>query len=176
MIYLIEHGETALDARGQSHGGRDEALNRKGRRQAVLLGQRLLRQRPHVAVIYHSPARRAAQTARIAGAVADIPPQVAPELAPLHSGLLGAGDERTVARRLQPYLDNPERVLPDGESVATWRERHASFMRRVLAQGTPAAMVTHSNVIGSVRGGTHGIRRAITRPPKSAEIAARAQA
>lgn len=171
MIALMEHAQTPLDARGESHGTRDVPLSPEGRRQAVRLGVRMRHAQPTPAVIFHSPRLRAAQTARIAGAIAGIPVREATALAPLRSGALGAGPEGEVARRLAPFLDNPQRRIPGGESVAAWRSRHLNFMRRILASGKPVAMVTHSNVIGSVASGTAGAQQAMERPPQPAQVA-----
>lgn len=171
MIYVIEHGETALDARGESHGGRDTALDAAGRRQAVRLGTRLATADPKPLVIFHSPRLRAEQSAELAGNVARIPARRADELAPLRSGALGAGAEKQVATRLQPYFEHPRRVIPGGESVSGWRRRHLGFMRRLAASGIPAAAVTHSNVIGSLEGGAAGAARAMAEPPRPAQVA-----
>lgn len=172
MILLIEHGQTALDRKGEAHGGRDTPLDAEGRRQAVRLGERLARAERKPQVVYHSPKIRARQTARIAADIARIPSEEARELAPLRSGALGRGPEKAVARRLGPYFANPERRIPGGESVAAWRHRHLAFMRRIQDQAgsIPVAMVTHSNVIGSVEGGAQGAKRAMARPPKAAEV------
>lgn len=171
MIALIEHAQTSLDARRESHGSRDVPLSAEGRRQAVRLGVRMRQAQPLPVTIFHSPRLRAAQTARIAGAIAGIPVREAKALAPLRSGALGAGSEGTVAGRLAPYFDNPHRSLPGGESVAAWSSRHLNFMRRMLASGKPVAMITHSNILGSVRDGTAGALRAMTHPPPPAEVA-----
>ncbi|TAN23900.1 MAG: histidine phosphatase family protein [Acidobacteria bacterium] len=171
MIALIEHAQTPLDARGESHGNRDVPLSAEGRRQAVHLGIRMRRALPAPVVILHSPRLRAAQTARIAGAIAGIPVREAKALAPLRSGTLGAGSQGAVAGRLAPHFDNPQRSIPGGESVAAWRSRHLNFMRRILASGKPAAMVTHSNVIGSVASGTAGAQQAMEHPPQPAQVA-----
>src|SRR5215475_7337669 len=53
-LYLVRHGEASPDESG---------LSENGRRQALLLGQRL-RDRP-ISVAYHGPLPRAAQTARL---------------------------------------------------------------------------------------------------------------
>ncbi|MGH9475431.1 MAG: phosphoglycerate mutase family protein [Terriglobales bacterium] len=171
MIYVIEHGQTALDAKGESHGGRDTPLDAKGRRQALGLGVRMLASEPKPLVIFHSPKRRAEQTARLAGRVAGIAATPAPALAPLRSGTLGAGPESQVARRLAPYFASPRRRIPGGESVAVWRGRHLGFMRRLAAAGVPAAAVTHSNVIGSLQGGPRGAIKALAEPPQPAQVA-----
>lgn len=168
MIYLVEHGQTALDAEGQSHGGRDVPLDREGRKQAIALGLRLRRANPKPDVIFHSPRKRAMQTAKLAGHVARIPVEEREELSPLKSGDLGAGPEAQVARRLAPYFADQAKRIPGGESVSEFRRRHERFMQKLAASGRPAAVVTHSNVIGSLRGGAQGALKAMASSPKPA--------
>lgn len=169
MIYLVEHGQTALDAKGESHGGRDAPLDREGRRQAIALGMRMRKLSPKPEVIFHSPKKRAMQTAKLAGHVARIPVEERPELAPLRSGEAGSGPETMVVRRLAAYFASPKRRIPGGESVADWQRRHTGFMKRVAASGRHAAVVTHSNVIGSLQGGTRGALEAMAQSPRPAQ-------
>jgi len=168
MILLIEHGQTALDAKGESHGGRDAPLNRTGKQQAVRLGMRLRAAHPKPEVIFHSPKKRAMQTARIAGHVAHIAVAERRELAPLRAGALGAGPETEVARLLTPYFQQPAKTIPGGEAVGPWRAGHTSFMKRLARSGRPVAVVTHSNVIGSLTGGVQGSLRAMADAPQPA--------
>lgn len=168
MIYLIEHGQTALDARRESHGGRDIPLNKKGKLQAIHLGINIRNMDPKPDVILYSPRRRSEQTAKLAGHVARIPALPAAALAPLHSGGLAAGREPAASRRLRPWFARPNRQIPHGESVAAWRRRHLALLRRLLAAKRPVALVTHSNVIGSLTGGPEAALAAMAAPPQSA--------
>lgn len=177
MIYLAEHGETAVDRAGETHGGRNDGLDHRGREQAVRLGMRLKRmaQGKRPAVIYHSDKKRTTQTANIAGRIARIPVVVAPELRPLDAGPLGQGPQVAVARRLKPWFDQSRWPIPGGESVEAWRKQHLGFMQRVAEQAQrrgepPPLLVTHSNVIGSVEGGLEGARLAMARSPRNGEL------
>ncbi|MGH9415404.1 MAG: histidine phosphatase family protein [Terriglobales bacterium] len=172
--YLIEHGETAEDRLGNVHGREhaNDPLDRRGERQAARLGAQLRRRMP--SRIYTSPARRAQETARIAGAVAGVPVEVAEELRPLETGSLAGGNQRRAAERLKPYLENPGRQIPGGETVAAWRKLHQQFAAKV-AQGArkrgqaPPALVTHSAVVGSLAGGAAAAGKSMAHPPPPAE-------
>ena len=58
--------------------------------------------------------------------------------------------------------------IPGGEAVGPWRARHTSFMKRLARSGRPVAVVTHSNVIGSLTGGVQGSLRAMADAPQPA--------
>ncbi|HZT73629.1 MAG TPA: histidine phosphatase family protein [Terriglobales bacterium] len=159
QLLLIEHGQTRFDRRHRVHGFLDPPLNPEGRRQAARLGLRLAGLAHPPSRIFTSDRRRAAETARIAGAIAGIPVTATPALRPLNVGRFSGQDQRAVARRLQPYFAEPERRIPGGESVGTWRRRHLAFVRGLAAAARGAAerpaLLTHSNVIESLGGGAH---------------------
>lgn len=85
-LYLARHGEASAD---------ETTLTESGRRQAVLLGERL--QSTPLSVIHHGPLPRAQQTAQLIGAQLDA--------VPLHQSEL-AGD-------YVPYLPTKEELPPD---------------------------------------------------------------
>jgi broad specificity phosphatase PhoE len=64
-LVLARHGETPWSRTGQHTGRTDLELTELGRRQAELLGRRLLGRR--FALVLTSPLRRARETARLAG-------------------------------------------------------------------------------------------------------------
>lgn len=175
-LLLIEHGETRLDRHGRTHGHLDPPLTAKGREQARRLGARLGRMAQPPTVLLHSPRKRAAQTAAIAAALSGIPARAEAALLPLDVGRMSGQDEKSVAERLRPYFAAPWREIPGGERVATWRARHqrlAAWLAKQAAAGERPALVTHSNVIGSLlaraNGGARG-RGTMADPPKSGTV------
>jgi broad specificity phosphatase PhoE len=62
LVYLVRHGQTALNESGVLRGLLDPQLNDTGRRQASLLGQVLGRRHP--SLVAASPLRRARETAQ----------------------------------------------------------------------------------------------------------------
>lgn len=179
MPWVAEHGETARDRAGKVHGPAhsEEPLDAKGRQQAIEMGTRLRSMRKkgeEPGAVYHSPARRARQTARIAAAVAGLEAREAPELRSLDAGWLNeaaGGDQKQVARSLGPYFAHPGRTIPGGETVAEWKVRVKQFMQRAAREAKqrgekPPLFVTHSNVVGLAIGKDPA--RAMARPPEAA--------
>ncbi|MET9515648.1 histidine phosphatase family protein [Streptomyces sp. NPDC002994] len=138
-LYLARHGEASPDER---------ALTENGRRQAVLLGERL-RKTP-LSAIHHGPLPRAAQTARLIGE----------QLVgvPLHQSEPAGDYIPYLPRKQELPPDSADRMLtflaqfPEGE-----RERGPALAREALATfagpvegGEPRheLVVTHNFLIG----------------------------
>ncbi|MDN0194249.1 histidine phosphatase family protein [Streptomyces sp. S.PNR 29] len=138
-LYLARHGEASPD---------ETTLTENGRRQAVLLGERL-RNTP-LSAIHHGPLRRAAQTAQLISAhLGDVP---------LHQSEL-AGD-------YIPYLPAKEELPPDSADAMLAflaqvpeeeRNRGPALAREALAEFTGPVdgdhprhdlVVTHNFLIG----------------------------
>jgi broad specificity phosphatase PhoE len=138
-LYLVRHGEAVPDEGG---------LTENGRRQAVLLGQRL-RKSP-ISVVHHGPLPRATQTARLIGEQLD---GVALEVSDV------AGD-------YVPHLPERDELPPDcadfllrflDQFTAEERERGPVLARQAVEQFTgPVAgdeerhelVVTHNFLVG----------------------------
>ncbi|MGW1893231.1 histidine phosphatase family protein [Streptomyces sp. NPDC002004] len=122
-LYLARHGEATED---------ESALTEKGRRQAVLLGERL-RAVP-LSVIHHGPLARAAQTARLIGEQLD-----------------GVAVESTeVAGDYLPYVPD-EKELPQDSGRAVV-ERLAQFPAPEREQGPGLARAALARFTGPVAG------------------------
>ncbi len=65
MIYLIRHGQTALNRANVLQGRSDHPLNEQGERQAAETGRLLQEQGIRFDAVYTSPLIRAVQTARL---------------------------------------------------------------------------------------------------------------
>jgi broad specificity phosphatase PhoE len=138
-LYLARHGEASQD---------ETTLTESGRRQAVLLGERL--QNTPLSAIYHGPLPRAQQTARLISAQLDA--------VPLHESEL-AGD-------YIPYVPTKDELPPDSADAmlaflaqVSDEERHqgAALAREALAEFTGPVdgdrprhelLVTHNFLIG----------------------------
>jgi probable phosphoglycerate mutase len=138
-LYLARHGEASAD---------ETTLTESGRRQAVLLGERL-RSAP-LSAIHHGPLPRARQTAELIGAQLDA--------VPLHRSEL-AGD-------YVPYLPAKEELPPDAaDTMLSFlaqvpeeeRDRGPALAREALAEFTGPVpgdrprhelVVTHNFLIG----------------------------
>ncbi|MGV9451548.1 histidine phosphatase family protein [Streptomyces sp. NPDC003635] len=138
-LYLARHGEASED---------ETTLTESGRRQAVLLGERL-RSAP-LSAIYHGPLPRAQQTARLIGAQLDTVTLHESELAGDYVPYLPAKDELPpdAADTLLAFLAQ----VPEEE-----RDRGPALAREALAEFTGPVdgdhprhelLVTHNFLIG----------------------------
>ncbi|MFE6775938.1 histidine phosphatase family protein [Streptomyces sp. NPDC057702] len=138
-LYLARHGEATAD---------ETALTDAGRRQAVLLGERL-RGTP-LSAIHHGPLPRARQTARLVAAQLDDVPLYASEVAGDYVPHVPAADElpADAAERLLAFLAR----IPAAE-----REQGPELARRALALFTGPVegdrprhelVITHNFLVG----------------------------
>ena len=166
-LVFVRHGESVWIAEGRFQGRRDPPLSPLGRRQAMLVAQRLAdRSATGLPIpdgpptgIWHSPLSRAAETAR---AIADRQPeqtllQAADDLIELGQGqwegLLHAEVSARWADELAAWRRTPTRAqAPDGEPLldAAGRVRAAlGQLTRALA-GASASPVASSDQGGDV--------------------------
>lgn len=121
-IYLVRHGETALNRDGQGLGRFDAGLTELGERQAAAVAERLGAER--VRRVCASPLERANSVARLVAGKHGVPIETRPELTELDIGQtegLAIGE----AQRLFPEFmrawvsdENVHVRMPGGESMA----------------------------------------------------------
>lgn len=83
-LVLIRHGETDWNVEARYQGQADPPLNGRGRQQAHQLANEL--QEVRLDVLYTSPLRRAAETAKIVATALDLPLYKEPRLMEIHQG------------------------------------------------------------------------------------------
>lgn len=157
LLYLVRHGSTEANEEGLFRGHLDYPLDDDGM-QAAEDAAYFLAFRPigHVAA---STLKRAVQTAQV------IAPTVQetsygqnmergfdrnPNLLPWNIGYLAGKSRAKYGDELQGFIDNPDRVPKDGESLDEFRRRIADVLYRYLAQASyqqPIVLVTHSSVV-----------------------------
>ncbi len=153
ILALVRHGESSWIAEGRFQGRGDPPLSALGQRQAAAVGARLAApgRMPSLPVpdaaplaIWHSPLRRAAQTARIIHAARDAD---AP-LCPLESlSELGQGEWEGLThdevrqrwpRELAAWRNDPlHHHAPGGESLADALARARVAARAILGEAEP---------------------------------------
>ena len=140
LIYIIRHGETALNAKRVRQGWLDEPLNESGRRLAVLTGQALKGIR--FDGCFSSPLIRASETAEIVlresgnGAIRMQTDERLKEIGfgeedgtPIFESSLGPETARL-------FFDDPFRFpgCPGGETIRRVCERTQGFLRELIAR------------------------------------------
>lgn len=154
-LVLVRHGESTYVAEGRFQGRHDPGLSSLGQRQAELVAQRLARREEGTllpvppgapAAVWHSPLRRAADTARvIAEQQPDTPPLMARsgfiELAQGEwEGLLHSEVHSRWPAQLAGWRRDPVNAhAPGGEALGDASDRVAQALREVITQVTAPA-------------------------------------
>lgn len=149
-VLLIRHGQTDWNRIKRSQGHLDIPLNRLGRRQSLLLAQRLAGW--PVSAVYSSDLRRASETAAIIGRQLDVEPILDPALRERHGGIFQGHTPAELRQRypeaLQAFLDHG-RPPPGGESNLALARRATPALDRIVADhpGQTIALVTHGGTL-----------------------------
>ena len=72
-VYFVRHGQTVWNVENKICGATDIALTELGHRQAIELGETILKQEIHIDEILYSPLVRAADTAKHVSEITGIP-------------------------------------------------------------------------------------------------------
>lgn len=155
LMYLVRHGDTALNDEGAFRGWMDVELNDNGRKQAKKVGK-FLKDKGIVAILC-SPLQRAVETAQIiAKEIGYDPENICPlhGFLPWHVGELSGESKEANKNVLKYALDNPQWPLPGGESVeefgARFREAFEWILHEATEEDGPVLVVFHtSNIIQS---------------------------
>lgn len=149
LIYAARHGTTVLN--GNSFRGHiNVPLDAQGIRDAHKLAYYF--EPIPVSKIIASDKLRAMQTAHIIADRKNTDVIPTPSLHPWDVGdFSGQPKNKENKDKLQEYIDNPDRPIPGGESLNTFKQR----VRPCLAQaidvadrnGTPVLLVVHSSII-----------------------------
>ena len=152
-IILVCHGQSVQTQEGKLLGWwADVPLSDLGKKQAILIGDRLQRQY-RVDAIYASPLLRAAQTADIVGRMVQAVPASEPGLRELDGGVLASLSYQEAEARYPDLLmhggKGAEDRLPGGESYADLHARVAGALSRITTReaGEQVVVVTHGGPI-----------------------------
>lgn len=156
-VYLIEHGETNIDAQDKNHGNLNPGINDKGVEQSQKVADALAPL--NLNHVYNAGSQRALDTAKI---IADA--NGAPTTA--HEGLkaIDKGDQASGMKKdeLKPILekafkqwaDNPDQVLLGKESLTGAQERQIQAIKETVGKHKPGdrvGLVVNSDVAQLIR-------------------------
>jgi probable phosphoglycerate mutase len=154
-LLAIRHGETVWNSEGRFQGHGDSPLTRTGKSQAAALGRRLRGAR--IDALVSSDLGRAVETASIIAAASGHAVKTDSRLRERNYGVLeGLTVDEIRARHggvLTRLIENdPEYVIPGGESHRQHYERNMAFVDDLLAggPGSRVAIVAHGGVLDSL--------------------------
>ena len=135
-IYVLRHGETALNAKGVMQGWLNEPLNQNGRDLAVATGRAMRGIRFDACI--SSPLDRARETVEILLRESgnDIPVSVDDRIREIHFGDLEGKTFREMGEAGTLFYTDPFRLtgFPHGESIRDLCARTQAFLRELVAK------------------------------------------
>lgn len=148
-LYLIRHGKTALNSPTAGPGDRirgweNVPLDPEGRKQADMLAREF--EGLGLDSLYSSDLSRAADTAAKIGASTGLPVHTSGDFRPWNLGVFQGQESETVAPKVEEYVRNPGKVVPEGESFDSFRSRFLSAFEALLDQvkaGQTVGLVSH---------------------------------
>jgi probable phosphoglycerate mutase len=153
-LMIIRHGETEWNHHKRFQGCGDSPLTKIGRAQAQALAERLAC--APIDRLISSDLGRARETAGFIAAATGLEPSFDPRLRERHYGPFeGLTIPEIEAQHPEAYArfrtDDPDYVIPGGESHRQHYERNVSFFEAYLQDhpGTTAALVAHGGVLDS---------------------------
>ena len=135
-IYVLRHGETAMNAKGVLQGWVDEPLNQNGRELAEMTGRGM--QGIHFDFCISSPLKRALETARIVLSESgnDIPIATDERLKEIRFGDLDGEKIADLGEFGRQFFADPFHFPggPNGETIPELCERTQSFLKELIAK------------------------------------------
>jgi broad specificity phosphatase PhoE len=135
-IYIIRHGETALNAKGVMQGRIDEPLNENGRNLAALTGRGMQGIRFDACI--SSPLSRALETAELVLRESgnDLPIRIDDRLLEMDFGDIDAKKITEMGEESMSFFMAPFQFpgFPNGESIRGLCERTQPFLKELIAK------------------------------------------
>lgn len=158
-LYLVRHGQTTFNAEGRIQGWLDVPLDATGQIQAQRVAQRLAQQ--PIGVIYSSPLLRAADTARVIAHVCGLDVILDERLREYHMGDWTGLTPEEIRLTLPSShaVDNPEGIVPNGETAQQMRERVAALLGDLVVRhaNETLILVSHGGTLGALVGTMIGL-------------------
>ena len=147
-LYLIRHGQTALNKEGRLRSHKDVPLDADGMREAHEIGQKLRQIDPSISTLHASDLQRSRQTAHAISASTGSGVVINHELRPWDLGSLAGQKIRDIIPDLDRLQAHPDEKAPNGESFNEFFARWHKFLSDKVSESRkapePSAMVVHS--------------------------------
>ena len=157
VAFFIRHGETELnnptDGQEKFRGDIDVPLSAEGWEQANEIPDYLAAYK--LSSLYHSGMQRTAQTLNPLAEQRGMDTLGLHKLNSLDTGdFSGLSKTEENRKKLEYYRENPEEVIPGGESVQTFRDRVDPIIMNIIRvgeeAGAPSAACVHGSVIREI--------------------------
>lgn len=148
LVAIVQrHGDTSLNDDGCFRSRLDPPLNEKGIAQAKAAAKAIAKADHPITRIISSPLLRAVQTADELSDEISIPVEQDRGLISWNLGFLGGRKKDIYKDILDYYIDNPKKVIPDGESLDNLESRLYEFFNKELKGGLAIYVTHNSNLV-----------------------------
>lgn len=149
LLYALRHGSTQLNEANKFRGWVDVPLDKNGEKDAAAAGVFL--KDSGVKSIFCSDLERACETAKIVGDILNLDPTEDALLRPWNIGYLSGSNKEEHQAELEKFIDNPDMIIPDGESLNSFGKRTQNADDKYVAlarKNGPILLVFHtSNIV-----------------------------
>lgn len=145
-LILIRHGSTNLNSEDTSvdrlRGWKDIPLNDEGKTEAMRTALKLRKDPPPALV--SSDMQRAHDTAKIISKATHSPLEwVTKDFRPWDVGKFAGMVTREAIPKLEEYINNPDKVVPEGESFNSFRTRFLGGIAQLVREYDEVGLVSH---------------------------------
>ena len=154
-LLVIRHGETVWNAENRYQGHGDSPLTETGRNQVAALGRRM--EKIRFDTLISSDLGRARETASIVADYTGHSLEIDSRLRERNYGILeGLTVHEIKAMHSEVFSqlnrDDPDYIIPEGESHRQHYQRNVEFIEELLAKrsGAAVAVVAHGGVLDSI--------------------------
>jgi broad specificity phosphatase PhoE len=149
VLYWVRHGLTEENKEHKFRGSDDPPLIREGVIDSLKL-QKWLADKP-LSFAVSSKKKRTIQTLRnILADRPEIPRAHVEELTPWDTGFGGKPKNEENLKKLQGYIENPDKTPPNGVSLSDWRKVIRPVITEAVIMGlmseNPGLLVVHSSI------------------------------
>jgi len=148
ICYGVRHGTTTANAHDEFRGWEDFELDEQGINEAYEAAEWFVTNGIKPTRIISSPLSRALVTAKIIGTALGVEVEVEERLKPLNVGGYAGKDKDKSWDEFVQYLDNPDEVIPNGESVNQFTDRDCEALEEYLGEAAihgPIIFVWHTS-------------------------------
>ena len=170
-VYVVRHGRTTLNKDGKFRGNANPPLDEVGIKQAETLAE--LFEPIDLSHIFCSDKQRAVKTAEILAKGKGAKVHESEGLRALNVGdFSGTPRNEESESCLQTYLDDPDSVIPGGESLNDFKARIQPCLQQAIElfgeTGVPPLLVAHSSVVHEIGSLVHGDHKKVLVEPGGA--------
>lgn len=150
-LYVVRHGTTLANVHDVFRGQEDFPLDEKGKHDAHAAAAWLKTNAPTIKKVYHSPMRRAADTAKAIASALGVDCETDDDIGPLNVGTFAGEPKSDTFGAFAYYLDHPDEEIPGSDdSINSFADRICDridhYFDEAIDDG-PVCLVVHTSDI-----------------------------